>query len=49
MHVASIAFHYSLEIIVSRYSNVWFKELSGILIRGPSRAAKFLEDLFYDL
>ena len=49
MHVASIAFYYSLEVIVSRYSNVWFKELGGILIRGLSRAAKFLEDLFHNL
>jgi hypothetical protein len=49
MHVASIAFHYSLKVAASRYSNIWFKELSGILIRGLSRAAKFLKDLFYNL
>ena len=49
MHVASIAFYYGLEVVASRYSNVWFEELGGILIRGPSGAAKFLEDLFYDL
>ena len=49
MHVASIAFYYSLKVIASCYSNVWFKELGSILIRGLSGAAKFLEDLFYDL
>ena len=49
MHVASIAFHYGPEVAASRHSNVWFKELGGILIRGPSGAAKFLEDLFHDL
>jgi hypothetical protein len=49
MHVASIAFHYGPEVAASRHSNVWFKELGGMLIRGPSGAAKFLEDLFRDL
>lgn len=49
MHVASIAFHYGPEVAASRHSNVWFKELGGMLIRGPSGAAKFLEDLFHDL
>jgi len=49
MHLVSIAFYYILEVIASRYSNIWFKELGSILIRGLSRAAKFLEDLFYNL
>ena len=49
MHVASIAFHYGPKVAASRHSNVWFKELGGMLIRGPSGAAKFLEDLFHDL
>ena len=49
MHVASIAFHYGPEVAASRHSNVWFEELGGMLIRGPSGAAKFLEDLFHDL
>lgn len=49
MHVASIGFHYGPEVAASRHSNVWFKELGGMSIRGPSGAAKFLEDLFHDL
>jgi len=47
--MAFIAFHYGPKVIINYYSNVWFKELSGMLIRGLSEAAKFLEDLFYDL
>ena len=49
MHVASISFYYGLKVTASYYSNVWFKELSSILIRGLNRAAKFLEELFYNL
>ena len=47
--MASIAFHYNLEVVASRHSNVWFKELGSILIKGLSKVAKFLKDLFYDL
>jgi hypothetical protein len=47
--MASIAFYYGLEVAVSRYSNIWFKELGNILIRGLSEVAKFLKDLFYNL
>ena len=46
MYVASIGFYYSLEVVASRYSNVWFKEFGGISIKGLSGVAKFLEDLF---
>jgi hypothetical protein len=49
MYVASIAFYYSLKVAVSCYSNILFKELSSMLIRGLSGVAKFLKDLFYDL
>jgi len=49
MHVASIGFYYGPEVAASRHSNVWFKEFGGMSIKGPSGAAKFLEDLFQDL
>ncbi|KAF2174792.1 hypothetical protein K469DRAFT_770346 [Zopfia rhizophila CBS 207.26] len=49
MHVASIAFHYGQEAAASRHSNVWFKELGGVRVRGPSGATKFLEEVFQDL
>jgi hypothetical protein len=49
MHVASIAFHYGPEAAASRHSNVWFKELGGMKVRGPSGAARFLEEMFRDL
>ena len=49
MHVASIGFHYGPEAAASRHSNVWFQELGGLGVGGPSSAAKFLEELFRDL
>ena len=49
MHMAFISFYYSPEVAASCYSNIWFKELSGILIKGPNRATKFLKELFYNL
>jgi hypothetical protein len=49
MHVASIRFHYGPEVAASRHSNVWFQELGGLGVGGPSSAAKFLEEVFRDL
>ena len=47
--MASIGFHYSLEVAASRHNNIWFKELGSMSIKRPNGAAKFLEELFYDL
>jgi hypothetical protein len=30
MYIASIAFHYGLEVVASCYSEVWFNELGGL-------------------
>lgn len=49
MHIASIAFHYGLEIAASYHSKVWFNELGGLAVQGPSSAAKFLEEVMQEL
>lgn len=49
MHIASLAFHYGPEVAASRHSEVWFSELGGLRVQGPSSAAKFLEEVFEDL
>jgi hypothetical protein len=49
MHIASIAFHYGPEVAATHYSEVWFKELGGLGVQGPSSAARFLEDVLQEL
>jgi len=49
MHVASLAFHYGLEVAANRHSLLWFRDLRAQSIRGPSGAVRFLEDLFLGL
>lgn len=49
MHVASLRFHYGPEVAASRHSLVWFRDLGGKSIRGPTSATRFLEDLFREL
>jgi hypothetical protein len=49
MHVAALAYHYGEAIAVSRHTNVWFQDLGGKAMTGPSQITKFLEDLIHDL
>jgi hypothetical protein len=49
MHIASLAFHYGLEVAASRHSLVWFRDLRVKSIVGPAGATRFLKDLFRDL
>jgi len=49
MHVAALTFHYGAAVATSRHTHVWFQELGGKDMMGPSRVTKFLEDFFQDL
>jgi hypothetical protein len=49
MHIASIAFHYGSEVAASCQSEIWFNELGGLRVQGPSSAAKFVEELIQEL
>jgi hypothetical protein len=49
MHIASIAFHYGPEVAASCHSELWFNELGGLRVQGPSSAAKFLEEVLQEL
>ena len=49
MHIASIAFYYGPEVAASCYSEVWFNELGGLRVQGPSSAAKFVEEVLQEL
>lgn len=49
MHIASLAFHYGPEVAASCLSEVWFGELGGLRVQGPSSAARFLEEVFKEL
>jgi hypothetical protein len=49
MHIASIAFHYRPEVAASCYSEVWFNELGGLGVQGPTSAAKFLKEVLQEL
>jgi hypothetical protein len=49
MHVASLGFHYGLEVAASRHSLVWFRDLGAKSIGGPIGATRFLKELFRDL
>jgi hypothetical protein len=49
MHIASIAFHYGPEVASSCHSELWFNELGGLRVQGPSSAATFLEEVIREL
>ena len=49
MHIASIAYHYGLEVAATRYSEVWFNELGGLGVQGPTSAATFLREVLQEL
>jgi hypothetical protein len=49
MHIASIAFHYGPEVASSCHSELWFNELGGLRVQGPSSAATFLEEVIQEL
>ena len=46
MHVAALSFHYGPAVAVSRHTHVWFEDLGGKDMTGPSRVTKFFEDFF---
>jgi hypothetical protein len=49
MHVTAIAYHYGEVAAVSRHNHVWFHELGGCDLTGPSGITKFLQDFFESL
>jgi hypothetical protein len=49
MHVASLRFHYGPEVAASQHSLVWFRDLGGKSIGGPTSGTRFLDELFRDL
>lgn len=49
LHVAALRYHYGEAIAVSRHTHVWFQELGGKAMTGPSRITKFFEEFFHDL
>ena len=49
MHVASLCFHYGPKVAASQHNLVWFRDLGGKSIGGPSSAGRFLGELFRDL
>jgi hypothetical protein len=49
MHVAALAFHYGTAVAISRHTHVWFQDLGGKDMTGPSRITKFFEDFFEEL
>lgn len=49
MHIASIAYHYGPEVAATRYSEVWFNELGGLGVQGPTSAATFLREVLQEL
>jgi hypothetical protein len=49
MHVASLQFHYGAEVAASQHSLVWFRDLGGKSIGGPTSGTRFLDELIRDL
>jgi hypothetical protein len=49
MHIASIAYHYGPEVAATRSSEVWFNELGGLGVQGPTSAATFLREVLQEL
>jgi hypothetical protein len=49
MHIASLSFHYGPKVAASQHSLVWFRDLGGRSIRGPTSGTRFLDELFRDL
>jgi len=49
MHVASLAFHYGPEVAAGHHSLLWFRDLGGKSIKGPTGATRFLDEVFREL
>lgn len=49
MHIASLAFHYGPYVASSCHSELWFGELGGLTVQGPSDAARFVMEVLKDL
>ncbi|KAL5400731.1 hypothetical protein PMIN03_012135 [Paraphaeosphaeria minitans] len=49
LHIASIAFHYGPEVAARCHSELWFNELGGLRVQGPSSAAKFVAEVLEEL
>lgn len=49
MHVAALSYHYGPAVGASRHTHVWFQELGGRSMAGPSGISKLLEELFQQL
>lgn len=49
MHVAALTYHYGLAVATSRSTHVWFQELGGKNMIGPSQVTKFFQDFFHRL
>ncbi|KAH8803594.1 hypothetical protein F5884DRAFT_861913 [Xylogone sp. PMI_703] len=49
MHIKSLKFHYGAETATNRHNLVWFRDFGGKSTSGPSRAARFLNELFCEV
>jgi len=49
LHIASLRFHYGPHVAASQHSLLWFRDLGGKSIGGPTSATWFLDELFRDL
>jgi hypothetical protein len=49
MHVAALAYHYGSAVAISRQNHVWFEELGGRSVTGPSGITEYLAELFQEL
>jgi hypothetical protein len=49
MHIASIGYHYGPAVAATRSSEVWFNELGGLKVQGPTSAAAFLQEVIQEL
>lgn len=49
MHVTALAYHYGAIAAESRHNHVWFHELGGCDLSGPSGITQFLQDFFESL
>lgn len=49
MHLASLRFHYGLEVAARRSSSLWFRDFGSLAICGRLRAAEFVTQLVEEL
>ena len=49
MHIASIGYHYGADVAAYCHSEVWFREVGGLAVQGPSSAAKFLDEVLEEM